>query len=159
MDISAMSTSDLRRLQTRIGREVEKRTNAERRVLIRQFKKMAAEKGLTLEQLLSETSATAAKTAKAGKAGRAGRQLKTMSAKKPRAKQIYFNPDNPEQGWSGHGRRPKWILEWQAQGKSIELLRRDGGAASSSASTGTAPKPAPTPPSQAFTGGGWGSGS
>ena len=35
----------------------------------------------------------------------------------------YRNPDNPEQTWSGRGRRPRWVHEAEAAGRSLDDLR------------------------------------
>ena len=34
----------------------------------------------------------------------------------------YVNPDNPEQTWSGRGRRPQWISEALESGRTLEDL-------------------------------------
>jgi DNA-binding protein H-NS len=34
----------------------------------------------------------------------------------------YRNPANSEQGWSGRGKRPRWIEEALSQGKTLESL-------------------------------------
>ncbi|MDV7392951.1 H-NS histone family protein, partial [Arthrospira platensis SPKY1] len=46
------------------------------------------------------------------------------TAKKPKTASVvkYRNPANPEQGWSGRGRKPQWALDWIAQGKSLDEL-------------------------------------
>lgn len=35
----------------------------------------------------------------------------------------YQHPDDAEKQWSGRGRAPKWIKEWQGDGKSLDALR------------------------------------
>ena len=34
----------------------------------------------------------------------------------------YQNPDNPEENWSGRGRKPKWVEEKLAAGQSLDEL-------------------------------------
>lgn len=34
----------------------------------------------------------------------------------------YINPNNPDQTWSGRGKRPKWLLELDERGISLEPL-------------------------------------
>lgn len=34
----------------------------------------------------------------------------------------YRNPHNPDQTWSGRGRRPKWLQQLEAEGVSLEAL-------------------------------------
>ena len=35
----------------------------------------------------------------------------------------YRNPENSEQTWSGRGRRPRWVHEAEAAGRSLDDLR------------------------------------
>lgn len=35
---------------------------------------------------------------------------------------VYVNPDNPEQTWSGRGRRPKWVHDHVRCGRAMEEL-------------------------------------
>ena len=35
----------------------------------------------------------------------------------------YRHPDDAEKEWSGRGRAPKWVKEWQDGGKSLDALR------------------------------------
>ena len=35
----------------------------------------------------------------------------------------YRHPDDPDKTWSGKGRTPKWIQEWEQQGGDREALR------------------------------------
>lgn len=132
MELSTMSTPELRRLQGKVTRELQKRESAERSALLRQFKKLAAEKGLKLEEVLPIGFKKTAAAEPVAKAPRRGRQIKNMAAKK-RANFVYFNPANPAQGWSGHGRRPQWVLDWQAAGKSMEDLKQKPEAAAPTA--------------------------
>ncbi len=39
-----------------------------------------------------------------------------------RTRPTYVNPDNPEQTWSGRGRKPKWVHEHMRKGMPIEAL-------------------------------------
>ncbi|MBR4877748.1 MAG: H-NS histone family protein [Rhodocyclaceae bacterium] len=119
--IAKLPTQDLRRLHARIARELARRDASERAGLLRQFKKLAAQKGLSLDQVMPELRKSAADAKKGGR-GR-GRQLKGMAPKK-KAAFIYFHPTVPNKGWSGHGRRPQWVLDWQNAGKDIELLKQ-----------------------------------
>lgn len=42
-------------------------------------------------------------------------------------KSIQFrHPENPAIAWTGHGRKPQWVVDWLANGKSIEDLRVAG---------------------------------
>ena len=69
------------------------------------------------EALAAPTSQVASATTEAE-----GSAPPAVRKDKPPAVIKYRNPAKPEQGWSGHGRRPKWVLDWLAQGKPIEDL-------------------------------------
>ena len=117
MDLSSYSLPELRRLQSKIETEIRRRSDTTRRALLKQVQKMAAEQGLTLDDLLENPAPVVeAKPAKATKAKPAAKAVKAPSVIK------YRNPANPDQGWSGHGRRPQWVLSWLAQGKALEEL-------------------------------------
>lgn len=38
----------------------------------------------------------------------------------------YRHPDDPGMAWTGQGKPPRWITDWEAAGKSIEALRVPG---------------------------------
>lgn len=51
-----------------------------------------------------------------GKARRARKSTGTVAAK-------YFNPGNPQQTWSGRGKRPRWFNDALATGKNEADMR------------------------------------
>lgn len=117
MELGNLSLTELRRLQSKVETEIRRRSDTARRDLIKRMQKMAAEQGLSLDDVLgtSNPEKGAAKPAKAAKAPKAKKPAKVSVIK-------YRNPANPDQGWSGRGRKPQWALDWLAQGKSIEEL-------------------------------------
>lgn len=118
MDLSTLSLPELRRLQGRVETEIRRRSDTTRRSLLKQVQKMAAEQGMTLEDLLDQPEAAAA----ASKPAKPGRPKSSSAAPKKPSVIKYRHPTEAGKGWSGHGRRPQWILDWQAQGKDIEEL-------------------------------------
>jgi DNA-binding protein H-NS len=36
---------------------------------------------------------------------------------------FYVNPENVSQQWRGRGAKPQWLIEWQAAGKSLDMVR------------------------------------
>lgn len=121
MDLNPMSLTELRRLQNQIAAEIKKRSDVDRRALLKQFKKMAADKGLSLEELMAATGQTV-KAPPATSTPKKTRRAPAAKAKKSPPK--YWHPQDPNIGWSGHGRRPQWVLDWIAQGKPIEELAK-----------------------------------
>lgn len=121
MDLNTMSLADLRRLQARVSTEIQKRSDVERRNLLKQFRKMANDKGLSFSELIATDDETApsAPTVKRGRKPGAAK-LRKNAPLPPR----YFHPDNPAYSWSGRGRRPQWFIDWVEQNKPIEELER-----------------------------------
>lgn len=121
MDLSTLSLAELRRLQSRVAAEIQKRSDVERRTLLKQFRKMAQDKGLSFSELIANDDETAA-SPPAPKSGRKPGAAKAQ--KKLPLPPRYFNPENSAQTWSGRGRKPQWLLDWVAQDKPLEELER-----------------------------------
>lgn len=119
MDLSPLSMQELNRLQTQVEKEIARRNNVARRDLLKEIKKLADEKGVSLDDIMKEAGAASAPARKRGPA-----KKKAAATKKPGGKlPVKFrNPANPAQGWSGHGRRPQWVLDWLTAGKPLEGL-------------------------------------
>lgn len=119
MDLSAMSLNELRRLQSKVGSEISRRDDLTRRNLLKKMKKMAAEEGLSLTDVIgAKSEVTAAKAGPGAKRGPKSAKKKTPLPAK------YHHPENPEIGWSGRGRRPQWVIDWLAQNKPLEELAK-----------------------------------
>lgn len=121
MDLNTMSLADLRRLQTRVSNEIQKRNDVERRTLLKQFRKMAQDRGLSFSDLIS-TDDESTPSAPPVKRGRKPGMAKTQ--KNGPLPPRYFHPENPAWNWSGRGRRPQWFIDWVAQNRPLEELER-----------------------------------
>ena len=121
MDLSTYTLPELRRLQSKVESEIRRRSDVTRRNLIKRMQKMAADEGLSLDDLLEGSTPASAEAKPATKRGRRP-DTKTAKAAKPAPVVKYRNPTNPDQGWSGRGRKPQWALDWIAQGKSLDEL-------------------------------------
>ncbi len=98
--MDALSLSELQELKFRVERKIESRADQERRALIDRMDAMARERGFAgLEALMAADGATP------------GRRT---------APPKYRNPADPEQTWSGRGRRPNWVEEMLAAGGSLD---------------------------------------
>ena len=121
MDLSTYTLPELRRLQAKVEAEIRRRSDVTRRNLLKRMQKMAADEGLSLDELLVGSAPASTEAKPAAKRGqRAG--AKAAKAAKPAPVIKYRNPANPDQGWSGRGRKPQWVLDWIAQGKPLEEL-------------------------------------
>lgn len=101
MDLSTLSSAELRQLQQKITVELKKRESQDLARAREQIHAIAQSVGLPLKELLG-----GAPRAKTGNVA-------------PR----YRNPADPSQQWTGRGRQPKWVKDWLEAGKSIDTLR------------------------------------
>ena len=101
IDLSKLSIEELESLAKDIETEVTTRRQAERDKVFGQMRELAASLGLTLEDVVR---------LERGKGGAAGAQPK------------YRSPKDPNLTWSGRGKRPAWVNEALAAGKSLDDL-------------------------------------
>lgn len=100
MDLKSLAYPDLNTMKKEIESELKSRKSkilAEARA---EIQSIAKKYGLSLEEILS------------------GKQSKTTKAVAPK----YRNPNNQEETWTGRGKRPVWVSEALAQGKTLEQL-------------------------------------
>ena len=99
VDLEKLSLKELKDLQEQVAVAIfdfEKRRKSE---ALAELKALAQSKGFSLDELLDDTK---------GKKKRA-----PVSPK-------YADPANPANTWSGRGRKPKWMVEAIASGRSPE---------------------------------------
>lgn len=125
MDLGSMSTIDLRRLQTRVGAELQRRNDSAKKNALKRMKKIADEEGISFDDVISEIAAAkpVPPQRRGRKAGSAGKG-KVSPAKGSKVPPKYFHPENPTINWSGRGRKPQWVIDWLAQNKPIEELEQ-----------------------------------
>jgi|SRR3954468_12695612 DNA-binding protein H-NS len=99
IDLSKLSLEELQALARDVETEVVTRRAAEKERVLNQIRELAGSLGMTPEELLREE--------------RGG-----SSAVAPK----YRHPDNPGLTWSGRGKRPTWINEALASGKTLDDL-------------------------------------
>jgi len=100
MDLSNLSIAALEDLRKQIDADIKQRQHSEKARLRTEIQRLAAESGLTLEEILG------------GK----------VTGKKAIAA-VYANPEDPTQTWSGRGRRPAWFIAALGEGKSEDDLK------------------------------------
>ena len=99
MDLNTLSLKELKDLQDKVAIAIfdfEKRKKAETLV---ELKALAQSKGFSLDELLDNGKANKKKTPVAAKSA---------------------DPANPDNTWSGRGRKPKWLAAALENGASIE---------------------------------------
>jgi DNA-binding protein H-NS len=115
MDLSGTSLGELQKLKTRIEKEIESRNKKQRGQALDEIKSIVAKYGLKLNEVIGKPDT------------RKPRKDAAKSAEKPEKKSatiLYRHPENPQLTWSGgRGRRPQWIKDWEAAGRSIDETR------------------------------------
>lgn len=97
-DLNSMSRKELIKLQKDVKKALSTVEAREKKAALAAAEKAAAEMGYSLTEL----------TGKGGKASG------------PKTPPKYRNPENPDQTWSGRGRRPDWIKAADKAGKSLD---------------------------------------
>lgn len=103
-----LSLSELQELKFIVEKKIEARAGQERAALIEKMDAMAKERGFAGLDALVGTGDAAAKP-----------KRKSVAPK-------YRNPANPDETWTGRGRKPRWIQEiLDASGSLDDALIRD----------------------------------
>ncbi|MEB4589546.1 H-NS histone family protein [Candidatus Thiothrix sp. Deng01] len=97
VDISSLSVAELERLKGSIDNAIANRRDTELTGLREQIEEMVANAGFTIDEV-----------------------MQARTSKKRIIKPKYRNPNNPEQTWSGRGRKPAWVEEWTSSGRSLD---------------------------------------
>jgi len=103
IDIAKLTLSELIELERVIPREIRRRKAEERQNVRKEVEAFVKSRGYSLEELLP-VSPTATR-----------RSSGTVAPK-------YRDPKDPSRTWTGRGRKPKWVEELLAQGKSLSQL-------------------------------------
>lgn len=103
MDLSSLSTLELKSLLDQIPAEIKRREKQEKSRIRNELEELAAKSGYTLDELLGEASE------------------KVRKVTKPVAVK-YRHPQDTSLVWTGRGRQPKWVVEFIASGGALENL-------------------------------------
>ena len=101
VDIKKLDVAELAELQAQIQTEMTRKKQEKKREVINQIKALLAENGMTMDDL----------------PGRGG-----SSSTRPPVLPKYRNPKNPEQTWTGRGRKPRWVVEFLDKGGKMSKL-------------------------------------
>jgi len=101
MDLSKYSSAELRQLKKDIDKELSVRRKEEAKQAQQELKDVAEKYGFNLNELVASQG---------GKSGR------------PKGRVRYRHPDDPSKTWTGRGRKPGWIKEWEATGRPLGQL-------------------------------------
>lgn len=101
--LEGMDLGGLKELRKNLDRAIANYETRKRQEALSAVEEAAKEHGFKLAELLGE-----------GKSGK-GRKSTAGAAK-------YVNPSNPEQTWSGRGRRPQWVNDALESGRTLDEL-------------------------------------
>ncbi len=99
IDLEKMSRKELRELRDRIEKALKTAEARERKEALKAAETAAAEFGFSLSEL-------------------SGDGAKSVKTAKPK----YRNPNNPDQTWTGRGRKPQWVHDAIKTGIDISDL-------------------------------------
>lgn len=106
--LERMNLNELKELRKKLDRAIANYETRRRQQALSALEQAAREHGFRLSELIADRQ-----PGKPGsKAGEAA----------PGAAPAYVNPDNPEQTWSGRGRRPRWVHEALEGGRTLEEM-------------------------------------
>lgn len=109
-EYESMSRKELMALRANIDKAIATAGDRDRRNALQAAEDAAREHGFSLNEL-------------APFVGQGGGRRRRAQAPGSDSAPRYRNPDNPEQTWSGRGRRPRWIHDAEASGRSLDDLR------------------------------------
>lgn len=98
LDLETLELKDLRDLKARVERAIATFDDRRKKSVVGELEEVARKHGFSLAELAETVSA---------------RKRAPVAAK-------YANPANSSQTWSGRGRKPRWLTEAVAAGRSIE---------------------------------------
>lgn len=101
-DLESLSLRELRQLQKDVEAAITEFKDREKRKVLAEVEAFARERGLNPSDLAE--------------------MLSGRKTKKPSGAPKYANPANPEQTWTGRGRKPGWLIESLAAGKNLDSM-------------------------------------
>lgn len=115
MDLSVMTLGELQKLKTRTEKEIESRNKKQRGQALDEIKSIVAKYGLKLDDVIGKSAVRKSNKFAAKRAVKPANKTTTI---------LYRHPQNPQLTWAGgRGRRPQWIKDWEASGRSIDEIR------------------------------------
>jgi DNA-binding protein H-NS len=100
MDLTQLNLSEIQALEKQVNNEIKRRELEEIRLAFKKIHEIALSVGVSPEHFLGTS-----------------KQFKKKVAKR------YRHPHNPSLEWTGRGRNPRWVVQWLAEGHSMEELR------------------------------------
>lgn len=103
-DLIKFSYKDLLTHQAKVNKAVELRYASEKEEVYKSLLSLASEKGFSFDEFTGNKSAK-------------------VQNKKSDSKIQYRNPTNLDEGWTGKGRKPNWLVALLESGKNLEEFK------------------------------------
>nr|VFK26196.1 MAG: DNA-binding protein H-NS [Candidatus Kentron sp. MB]VFK30838.1 MAG: DNA-binding protein H-NS [Candidatus Kentron sp. MB]VFK75259.1 MAG: DNA-binding protein H-NS [Candidatus Kentron sp. MB] len=103
-DLSEIAFQDLVKLRNELDASIDSRREQEKQQLLQEIRENVSARGFSMAEIFG------------------GHELIKPSRHRLPVTPKYHNPDNPEQKWSGRGRKPAWIVALLEEGKSLDEL-------------------------------------
>ena len=110
MKLASLSLNELEAIQKKVNREIQKRRSKAQEEGLKKIKLIAAEYGLTNNELKGITSSKRTTT------------RKKIAEKRGPVAPKYRDPNNAENTWTGRGRKPKWVEAFLSGGGRLEQI-------------------------------------
>ena len=110
MKLSGLSLNELELIQKKVTREIQKKRSKAQEEGIRKIKLIAAEYGLSSDELKA-----------IGSEKRASSKNKAVKKRGPVAPK-YRDPNNSKNTWTGRGLKPKWVQAFLNSGGQLEQI-------------------------------------
>lgn len=112
-DFEGMTRSELIELRAQLDKAITSAGERDRQRALKAAEDLAREHGFSLAELVPGGG-------KAGRSGGGRRGSRSTTGASPALSEAkYRNPENPDQTWSGRGRRPGWVNEALANGRAL----------------------------------------
>lgn len=108
------SLAALQRLMARVQTEIKKRSERNRKAVLRELQRIAKKRGFDLVSLVG--------TKGGGSVRRGVHSRRSGADKRRKVAPKYRHPKVKGLTWTGRGRRPKWVAEWLAGKGTLEQL-------------------------------------
>ncbi|MCX7162319.1 MAG: H-NS histone family protein [Rhodocyclales bacterium] len=105
MNLEALTLLELNQLLKDLPAEIRRREAAERKAVVAEMRSLAAARGFDYDALIGGVEVLAP----------ARKPLKPVAIK-------YRHPQDAALTWTGRGRKPLWVVQWVASGKTLEAL-------------------------------------
>lgn len=107
VDVAKLSYAELIELRTQLERQIAGKRGEELKVLADGFAKKLEAAGFTVAEGVEALKP----------------YLPTGSQARTAARVLYRDPASPSNTWSGRGRTPKWLSDFEAQGRQRDEFR------------------------------------